>query len=143
MKYILLIILIIFPFICKAQQDNFLAEANYNDEPKEEEQLRLIVSIPASYPGGYPEMFEFIKKNLLYPQEAYYKRIEGTVFIKTLISESGKLEEISVYSGVGFGCNEEALRIIKKMPVWEPAQHDGVAVKRKLIIPIAFELPKK
>jgi len=141
MKYFFLISIIIFPFVCKAQQDNFLAEVNY-DEPKEE-QLRLIVSVSASYPGGYPAMFEFIKKNLLYPQEAYFKKVEGTVFIKTLISESGKLEEISIYSGVGFGCNEEALRIVKKMPIWEPAQHDGVAVKRKLIIPIAFELPKK
>ena len=141
MKRLIIIFAVFLPFICKAQQNVFFVDSE--EEQPVEEPLRLIVSEGANFPGGYQAMFDFIKNNLLYPQEGFYRKIEGTVFIKTLISESGKLEEISVYQGLGHAFNQEAMRIVKKMPLWEPARYDGKAVKRKLIIPIPFELPKK
>ncbi|MBC8109813.1 MAG: energy transducer TonB [Verrucomicrobia bacterium] len=99
------------------------------------------VEVAASFPGGYAAMFDYLKSNLQYPAEASEKRASGTVFVALLITETGKLDKISIRQSVGFGCDEEAIRLIQAMPNWIPAQQNGKALRTKLMIPIPFENP--
>jgi TonB family protein len=152
MKYLLAFCTLMLTFVTQGQElplpdslskdTTWLPWETYPEDATEEE-LILLVDKSAAFPGGgYLAMFEFIKKNLSYPQPAYYRRIQGTVFVRVLITETGKLEDIRLWKGLEYSCNEEALRIIRKMPDWESALREGCPVKRKMVIPVTFELPK-
>ena len=65
------------------------------------------------YPGGDKAMTEFIYKNLRYPKDAMDNKVEGTVYIEYDIDYKGKVIETRVLQGLGFGCDEEASRVVK------------------------------
>ena len=95
------------------------------------------------YPGGESAMLKFISDHLRYPDSARAKKIEGRVFVKFTIDEYGKVVEVSVLKGIGGGCDEEALRVIRSMPAWKPGSQDGEGIRVEYTIPINFQLPRK
>jgi len=90
----------------------------------------------ALYPGGIQALNKFIKTNLKYPDEAKSANIKGTVEVSFVIEKTGGLSSIQVTKGLGHGCDEEALRIVRKLPKWFPASVGGQDVRStyKLII---------
>ena len=96
--------------------------------------------IEPSYPGGIQAMSEFIQENLIYPKEAQEKKIEGSVIVCFIIEKDGSVTQFKIYSGIGSGCDEEAIRIIKMMPKWNPEIQRGKVVRSKYCIPIEFSL---
>ena len=95
------------------------------------------------YQGGEEAFLKFLKENIEYPKEAQEKGIEGSVDIRFCIEEDGNLSEIKVLRDIGYGCGEEAVRVIKMMPKWEVAQIDGENVRMQYSIPIDFKLNDK
>jgi len=89
-----------------------------------------------SFPGGEEELYNFIANNI--NELARKAGISGKVLIEFIVSEDGKIIEPKVVKGIGYGCNEEAIRIIKLMPKWIPGKQDGKPIKVKLILPIIF-----
>ena len=83
-------------------------------------------------------LVEFISEHLVYPESAKKEEVEGTVIISFVIDEEGKVETPYILRDIGGGCGEAALDVINHMPVWEPAIHEGAAVKVKLNLPIQF-----
>jgi protein TonB len=67
----------------------------------------------AEYPGGSEALKKFVKENLRYPQEAVLHRVEGKVFLKYEVNDKGKVHSVVVVNGIGYGCDEEAKRIVK------------------------------
>ncbi len=67
------------------------------------------------FPGGKKAFIEFITKNLQYPEEAKEKRIEGDVFVRFYINDNGTVTDAKIEKGLGYGCDEEAVRLIKMM----------------------------
>ena len=66
--------------------------------------------------------------------------IEGKVFITFAVEEDGSLTDIKVVRGIGYGCDEEAIRIIKMMPKWIPGRdYLGNIIGTYYLIPIKFE----
>lgn len=98
------------------------------------------VSNMPMFPGGVDAYFEFIKKNLRYPQEAFRQQKEGRVEISMVVDTNGKISQATVIKGIGYGCNEEALRIIGLMPNWTPGSDKGKKVTVLLNIPIEFRI---
>ena len=94
----------------------------------------------AEYPGGSDALKKFIKESLRYPKEALLHRVEGSVYLKYEINEKGKVHSISVVNGLGYGCNEEAIRIIG---LWKYPQvkNRGMKVNTKFKLAIHFKLP--
>jgi len=90
--------------------------------------------------GGEKAYLNFLKKNLVYPNEALKKQIEGQVFISVVVNENGKISNIKLLRGIGGGCNEEAIRLIKMMPDWIPGKNAGKNVKVAMAIPVKFKL---
>jgi len=67
------------------------------------------------YPGGQLAFKKFIADHLKYPKEALEKKIQGTVVLKYAIDHTGKVEDVKVIKSLGYGCDEEAVRVIKML----------------------------
>jgi TonB family protein len=96
-----------------------------------------------SYPGGEQAMLEKIRKDLRYPEKAIAENIEGTVRLKFSINHKGKVEQVQIIHGIGFGCDEEAVRLIKGLEFSTPKQYHHQHVLFHRTINIHFKLPNK
>ena len=105
----------------------------------EQEIFGLAEQMPA-FRGGEKAMFEFISENLVYPQEAIEAGIEGRVFVRFWINEDGSLSDFEVPRGIGYGCDDEAVRVIQSMPKWQPGKQMGKVVRVQYIVPVNFKL---
>jgi TonB family protein len=98
--------------------------------------------IPARFPGGENDLEKYIEAVMIYPKEAKEKNIEGRVFISFIVERDGSLSDITLVRKLGFGCDEEAIRIVKTMPNWEPAQQNKHIIRFRATLPVKFKLRK-
>jgi protein TonB len=106
--------------------------------PKEE--TFLFVEQSPEFTGGNAAMGEFLRKNLRYPAEAVRANVQGRVFISFVVGSDGKIENVQTLKGIGFGCDEEAERVIKMMPRWKPGRQSGTPVRVKFNLPVVFQM---
>ena len=99
-----------------------------------------IVDQMPQFPGGEKAMMEFICKNVKYPQKAKDEGIQGRVFIQFVVEKDGSVGEVKLLRGIGGGCDEEGIRVVKSMPKWTPGQQAGKAVRVLYTLPIFFKL---
>ncbi len=99
-----------------------------------------IVEQMPEFPGGNEKMMEFISSNTQYPQEAKNKGIQGRVLVNFVVDTDGSVTDVDVMKGIGGGCDEEAVRVVKSMPKWQPGRQRGKAVKVVYTIPFDFKL---
>jgi protein TonB len=95
------------------------------------------------FPGGLPALRDFLISNTRYPKQAQKDNIQGTVRVSFTVSEKGDVEDIQISKSLHPLLDAEALRIIKKMPRWEPAVMGGRYIKSYKIQPIGFRLEDK
>lgn len=98
-------------------------------------QVYLFADKKAEFPGGEKAMMQFISKNIIYPKG---DNKEGSVFIEFVINEEGKIIRKAIRKSVHREVDEEALRVIDKLPKFIPAQCDGKVVPFLMVIPIKF-----
>lgn len=110
------------------------------DEDTDEEQIFVIVEDMPKFPGGDIALLKWISKSVKYPVIAQENGITGRVHMNFVINESGSIENIVVVRGVDPSLDKEAIRVIKKMPKWEPGKQRGKAVKVSFSLPINFQL---
>lgn len=103
----------------------------------------VVVQKMPQFRGGTSKMYKFISTNLRYPAEALEKKIEGNVFITFVVKKDGSIKDISISKSLGYGCDEEAIRLIKSMPKWRPGRQSGKNVPVRYSLPIRFTLPAK
>ena len=89
---------------------------------------------------GMEEFIRYISENLKYPEEAKQSEIEGRVFVQFIVDASGKLKNIQAVKGIGWGCDEEAVRVMQNAPPWNPAKVADMPVKTRMILPITYKL---
>src|SRR5690606_15453384 len=87
-------------------------------------------------------MLDHILTNFRYPEEAIKMRTQGQVVVEFIIDRNGQVSSPAVQQGIGFGCDEEAIRVITSMPRWTPGKQDGREVLVKMKVPVYFQLPK-
>lgn len=93
------------------------------------------------YPGGEKALERFYNDNIQYPVEASDNGVDGTVKINFAVDENGKLYSPVVTSPViGYGIEQEALRVFNKMPKWTPGRIKGKNVKTRFSLPVNFQL---
>lgn len=102
---------------------------------------KKFIKLP-TYPGGKEAFREFLKNNLKYPEAALQKKIEGTVYLKYKVNGLGAVIETEVTKGIGFGCDEEAERVIKLLK-YGKAKNRGLRVIATMRTRIRFSLPTK
>ena len=105
-----------------------------------EEELFIEIDIHPQFPGGEDSLYNFIYSNLRYPQEAIDNGIEGRVFITFTVEKDGSITGIKLLRDIGYGCGEEAMRIVRMMPKWTPGKdHLGNIMGMQYNMPIKFE----
>lgn len=113
---------------------------NVKDQSVKEDEIFNFVEQMPEFPDGPAAMQIFIRDNLRYPEEARLKKIEGTVVVQFLITMEGKLTKVNVTRGIGYGCDEEAIRVIQSMPDWKPGKHNNKEVPVNFVLPVKFKL---
>lgn len=101
-----------------------------------------IVEVMPQFPGGEQKLMEFISNHIQYPQIAREKSIQGRVFVSFIVEPDGSISNVKTTQSIGGGCDEEAVRVVKSMPKWEPGKQKGQAVRVGYQIPISFRLTK-
>ena len=92
------------------------------------------------FPGGIEAMFDYVAKSVVYPQEAMDKEISGRVFVGFVVEKDGSISNVQVLRGIGGGCDEEAVRVVKAMPKWKPGKDKGQPVRVSFTMPFVFKL---
>jgi TonB family protein len=109
------------------------------DKNTHTERKKNFINLP-KYTGGKKAFNEFIFSNLVYPDEALKNRIEGIVYAEYEVDSSGKISNVKIKKGIGYGCDEETIRILSLL-VYEKATNRGIRVKSKMKTRIQFKLP--
>lgn len=90
--------------------------------------------------GGAKAWSKYMERNLRYPSKAQEEGTQGKVFISFVVEKDGSITDVSVIKGIGFGCDEEAIKVIKKSPLWKPGKNKGVPVRVRYNMAINFNL---
>ena len=101
--------------------------------------FQIVEQMP-QFPGGEQALMEFVAKSVVYPEEAKEKNISGRVFVSFVVEKDGSVSNVKVLRGIGGGCDEEAVRVIKSMPKWQPGKMKGEPVRVSYQIPFNFKL---
>lgn len=109
------------------------------EEVVEAEVFTIVEEMP-SYPGGDAKMYEYLGKNIKYPQIARESGIQGRVFVNFVVEPDGSVSNVKVLRGIGGGCDEEAMRVVKTMPKWKAGKQRGKPVRVSYTLPVVFKL---
>lgn len=95
---------------------------------------------PARPVGGTEAFFEWVQQNQKYPALARQRKVQGRVMMEFIVEKDGSLTEIKPVKRMGSGLDEEAIRLLKTAPKWQPATYKGQPLKQKMVLPIVFSL---
>ncbi|WP_290089182.1 TonB family protein [Paramuribaculum intestinale] len=110
------------------------------DPEQEDKVYEVIVDIRPTFPGGDEKLMEWISQHIQYPQNAYDSHIQGRVIVQFLVKEDGSVGDAKIIRSVFPSLDEEALRVVTRLPEFNPAILDGKAVEYWFTIPIVFRL---
>lgn len=107
--------------------------------PKIDEPLLLSEVMP-EFEGGMKQMYKWLGKNLRYPNAAAKAGVQGKVVLTFVVEKSGQITGVKILKGIGFGCDEEASRVLEAMPKWKPGLQNGRPVRVRYTLPLNFKL---
>ncbi len=106
----------------------------------ESEEIFTTVEENPSFPDGLKAMYQFIARNLRYPEPARRFHVQGKVFVKFVVRKDGSVSDLQILKGIGFGCDEETVRVLGSMPKWNPGKQNGKPVSVYFTMPVSFVL---
>lgn len=108
--------------------------------PEEVKEIYEVVEVMPKPRGGMSNFFAYLAQEIQYPDKALALEIEGRVFVRFVVDTDGRLTNLRVVKGIGGGCDQEALRVLRKAEPWEPGRQRGKPVKVKYTVPIHFQI---
>ncbi len=117
-----------------------IVEVEQKEEVIEEPEIFLIVEEMPEFPGGETGLRKYIAENVRYPEMAKENDIQGTVYVRFVVDEKGKVTNVELLRGVDPLLDKEALRVVQSLPSWKPGKQRGKAVKVSHSVPIKFAL---
>ena len=115
-------------------------EGDGKEEVEAPQQIFTIVEQMPEFPGGEEELFKYLGKNIKYPSMARENGITGTVYVTFVVEGNGEISDVKKLRGIGGGCDEEAMRVVKAMPSWKAGKQNGKSVRVQYNLPIKFTL---
>ncbi|MEP2771467.1 MAG: energy transducer TonB [Fulvivirga sp.] len=115
------------------------------DEPEEEvaDEIFTIVEEQPQPKGGLQAFYTYVSEEIKYPSAALHIGIQGKVFVQFVVNSDGSLTDFVVVKGIGSGCDEEAVRVLKNAPKWIPGKQRGQPVRVRMMVPIFFVLKQR
>lgn len=121
-------------------QEYVPVKVDAEEESAEEAQIFMVVESMPVYPGGESALYTYLAENIKYPQMAKESGIQGRVFVTFVVERDGSVTDVRVLRGIGGGCDEEAIRVVKGMPRWTPGKQRGKSVRVQYNLPVKFTL---
>lgn len=109
---------------------------------RDDEKVFIAVEKLAEFPGGGAAFMKFLKQNIVYPDEAREKKIQGKVYVKFIVERDGSLSNIELMRRLSPTLDQEALRVISLFPPWKPGKQNGKEVRSVFVLPINFLIPE-
>ncbi|MEM9984486.1 MAG: energy transducer TonB [Bacteroidota bacterium] len=119
-------------------QGNWEQDYTYPESVDDEPYMQA--EVMPSFPGGDGELQRFLSRNLVYPDEARARSIEGKVVVQFIVETDGRLTNMSIIRELGYGCESEVLHALARMPRWNPGRQDGQVVRTYYVLPVTFKL---
>jgi periplasmic protein TonB len=123
----------------EANQNTFV-DIQVKAEKIDVEEIFAIVEDMPSFPGGEAALFKWLGNEVRYPPIAKEAGISGVVYVTFVVGSDGKIKDAKIARGVSKALDEEAVRVIEKMPNWSPGKQRGKAVPVQYNLPIRFTL---
>lgn len=111
-----------------------------NEGNLENDSIYEVVDEVAQFPGGEAEGYKWLSGQIQYPAEWMEQGVQGRVLVSLVIGKDGSVEEVNAIRSPHKALSEEAKRVVKSMPKWEPAKIGGKVVRSRFIMPIMFKL---
>lgn len=108
-------------------------------DPDDGKVFTVVEEMP-TFPGGDEKLFEYIQKNIKYPAIARENGISGRVYLTFVVDKEGRIKDVRLLRGIGGGCDEEAMRVVRSMPDWKPGRQNGRSVQVQYNLPVNFTL---
>ncbi|NQX98007.1 MAG: TonB family protein [Flavobacteriales bacterium] len=150
MKNLIMILMLITPFFGVSQNldstntevldSNIIKVLDVETDTIIDGEVFVIVEKMPEFPGGMKEMYMFLAKNIYYPREAKEQNIQGKVYVNFVVGKNGVLRDVKIIRGIHKSLDDEALRVIRIMPKWEPGIQRGKKVAVSYNLPISFKL---
>ena len=132
-KYLLYI-----PFLLLSAGISFARQRN--SDHKIPRQILITTEQMPEFPGGNDALVQYLVKNVKYPKKAFKEQVQGTVKARFIVETDGSISGEEIVQTVSEECDKETLRVIKKMPGWNPGRQGGVAVAVYFTLPVSFKL---
>lgn len=115
------------------------------EEPKvekkpEPEQIFVAVEQPAEFKGGMGALMKWLSNNIRYPEAAQQNGISGKVVVKFVVEKDGSVSSPTILKGVDKDLDQEAIRVVKRMPKWQPGKNNGQPVRSYFQLPVTFRI---
>ena len=110
------------------------------EKKPEPEKIFVAVEQPAEFPGGQAAMMKWLSNNIRYPEAAQQNGISGRVVVKFVVERDGSVSSPTIVKGVDRDLDQEALRVVKRMPKWQPGKNNGQPVRSYFNLPVTFRL---
>ena len=98
------------------------------------------VSNPPEPKLGMVHFYKFVAKNFRLSKEANSRSTGGKIFLTFVVTKDGEIENIKMIKGLGFGLDEEAVRVLQKHKTWQPGKFRGVNTKYSYSLPITINI---
>jgi len=108
-----------------------------------QEETFTFAEVMPEYVGGLNEMYQYISKIIRYPDSAQKHGIQGRIIVKFVVDTQGNVKNVEAKTHVGYGLEQEGIRVIASMPKWKPGKNNGKAVNTYFTIPIKFTMPEE
>jgi TonB family protein len=99
-----------------------------------------VIEADPEFEGGSEAFYNYIRQEIRYPLQARETGVEGNVEVEFVIDKDGSISEVEAITGIGAGCDEEAVRVVKSVPRFKAATQNGKPVRVRMVIPIVFQL---
>ncbi len=124
-------------FACSQPND---MSAGVEDNALAKEEVLTEAEVMPEFPGGIPALMSFLAENISYPETAKTNKTEGKVMVNFVVDKEGAVTQVKTVKGIGDGCDEEAVRVVKMLPDWTPGYNNGKAVNVSFNLPVLFSL---
>jgi len=105
-----------------------------------EQEIFRIVEEQPEFPGGDVARINYFASETKYPQLAKENGIQGIVYVSFVVEPDGSVSNVTILRGIGGGCDEEAMRVVKQMPAWKPGKQRNRPVRVSFTLPVRFTL---
>lgn len=115
--------------------------SNQDVKPEnEEKEIFMVVEKMPQFTGGEIALQKYLYTNIQYPELARKEGIQGRVYVTYVVETDGSITDVRILRGIGGGCDEEAIKVVKNMPKWTPGTQRGQVVRVQFNLPIRFVL---